>query len=194
MAIRQHFLTILVFVAAFSCADKREIREKERCDFNRTEVRHVLLDDVFGVPFIPSIFPTSVSETNADIPAALNTDAVRFAQEIVLETAEGVDSRMLFLFPRISPRALVIYHEGHHPHGFQLNGADTVNTLVHEGYAVLGINMPFYGGNSNPFPTANHEHLFQFPRPLRFFMEPITAGINYITGEHGLDDVRVVGL
>ena len=92
---------------------------------------------------------------------------------------------------------LVIYH-----HGFAGDIRDVPAVLggfLARGYAVLGINMMAYGGNSYSVRSAKgetlnlHFDLDKIERPLRYHFEPLVVGVNYLLRAGGYRSINMVG-
>jgi len=109
-----------------------------------------------------------------------------------IEMDFGVDSVVEHHVAASERETLVIYHEGHD--AAREGGEGPVRHLLNAGYSVLVFSMPLMGVNSRPtVRLARHgsvqllDHdffwLLDAEHPgfssLRFFVEPVVAGINY---------------
>lgn len=181
-----------VFLALAACAasaapaapvtDDRELSLRTAADVTR--VRRELIQFVWGADQLPDRLPANLRR-NAPSPVkdAPNLERVD-ALEIRLEA--GQETVAHHFIPARKVHQLVVVHQGH---GCQLDSygvGGLIRDLLREGYGVLGLYMPrcrpddCLGGC-----TAQHETLFATVRPaagspMKFFLEPITVGLNYL--------------
>ena len=88
--------------------------------------------------------------------------------------------------PKESNRQLIVYQQGHN--GDFIVGINTIRACVEKGYAVMAFSMPLMGTNNQPtvdldrfgkFKLTKHDHLKLLDYPIKYFLEPITVGLNY---------------
>ncbi|MDD5110593.1 MAG: hypothetical protein PHI63_05285, partial [Patescibacteria group bacterium] len=119
----------------------------------------------------------------------------------------GVDSVVYLLHPLQARRGLVIYHEGHEGNGDIRQGKATVQFFLARGYTVAAFALPLLGENSRPvvaLPTAGslqltlHQQfaLLSGPEftPLKFFVEPVVAVLNFAQDDETLAPIAMVGI
>jgi pimeloyl-ACP methyl ester carboxylesterase len=125
--------------------------------------------------------------------------------KIVVSMEHGVDSVVYHFRPARSTRGLVMYHEGHG--GDFVLGKDAIQFFLEEGYSVMAFSMPLMGMNSRPkvdFPSlgrlqlAKHEYLKFLESenfsPIKFFVEPVAAVLNYAEKNLDFRSVAMVGI
>lgn len=150
-----------------------------------------------GAGFPNTVQPTSIEPdfTDADLDALPNLASI---ERITIDMGRDVRSFLYLLKPaRNAKGKLVIYH-----HGFAGEIRDVPDVLggfLARGYAVLGVNMMAYGGNSSAVKTDQGETLnlhFDIDKitlPLRYHFEPLVVGVNYALRAGGYDAVYMVG-
>jgi Ricin-type beta-trefoil lectin domain len=99
---------------------------------------------------------------------------------------------------------LVVVHQGHACDLVSGGIQNTIAALVADGFGVLAMSMPrFSPANPNiPDPgncnAGDHPSMFNLPlsggNALKFFMEPVAVGINYLVSRVGYTDINMVGL
>ena len=116
-----------------------------------------------------------------------------------------IESRVHHFVPRDPNNEVVLYHQGH-AGGFIL-GKDTIERFLDQGYAVLAFSMPLLGLNNQPtvklvrqgnLKLTTHDHIkFLAPEnghPIRYFIEPVVIGLNYLQHEFSYTSVAMVGI
>ena len=87
----------------------------------------------------------------------------------------------------------MIYHQGHR--GPTENDLNNIQHLINEGFYVLEISMPLIGYNGPPVePYLLMMILRSLDRPMRFFLEPVAVGLNYIESEYDFDRIYMMGI
>lgn len=100
---------------------------------------------------------------------------------------------------------LIIYHQGHL--GDFIEGVDTIQFFLNNGYSVLAFTMPLFGMNTNPiiqtddfgnFKLTSHNQLYfleseQFS-PIKYFVEPIWISLDYIDQNFTYDSYNMLGI
>lgn len=167
-------------------------------------LRHQLLQFLWGKPALPAILPTAVmhdvkDSSFMDIPSLLRIDALRIEMDF------GILSHAYHLIPRTPNARVILYHHGHD--GDFILGKEQIKTLLDQGYAVIAFAMPLVGRNNQPtidFPRVgklrltSHDHMkFLTPtsgHPVKYFVEPVIAALNYIEATHGIATVSMIGI
>lgn len=117
----------------------------------------------------------------------------------------GFNSIYYIFYPLHPNGKLIIYHQGHL--GSFARGKDTINFFLAEGYTVMAYSMPLYGYNNHPVVNLPHAGSVQFSShdqlqylepfihglTLKFFVEPIVEGVNYVT-RLGFTQIAMLGI
>lgn len=125
--------------------------------------------------------------------------------KIVVTMDYGVDSVAYHFKAKDRNNKLVIYCQGHK--GDFYNGRKTIEKLVNEGYDVAAFSMPLMGKNNQPtiqmegygyIRLSDHNSFFFIETdsfsPIKFFMHPIAATINYLEQEYNYETIAMVGI
>lgn len=164
--------------------------------------RHYLVDHIWGQPEPPRVMPSRVvrnwTEPQYRLAGAARVDRIELSQEY------GIDSIMLHFIPERPNNRLVLYHQGHED---EVVARAYVERLLRDGYSVMSLNMPLWGLNPKPrtrlpglgtFRLDDHQKLaYARPaqgRPMRYFLDPVLAALNYVEREYHYDDVAMMGL
>ena len=115
-----------------------------------------------------------------------------------------VNSTSYLFLPENSNDELIIYHQGHD--GGFINGKNTIQFFLNEGYSVLAFSMPLLGMNNQPIADTefgeiklvSHEY-FQFIEsqdfsPLKFYFEPVSSSLNYIENNFNFTNFYMIGI
>jgi pimeloyl-ACP methyl ester carboxylesterase len=147
----------------------------------------------FPVDSQPAMVETAISvERLDDLPNLASID------RLTVDMGRDVRSYLYLLKPANKANGkLVIYH-----HGFAGDIRDVPAVLggfLARGYAVLGVNLMAYGGNTGILRTAEgelfnlHFDLDRIERPLRYHLEPLVVGVNYLLREGSYQSINLVG-
>ncbi len=155
------------------------------------DARRLLVDFIWGQAEPPYLLPSRVLRNWTGWPrikAAARTDRLDIAQEY------GVNSIAFHLIPKHPNGKLVIFHQGHEP---QAIVPSIVSPLLEAGFSVVLLNMPLHGMNPKPLARLpgigtmrldSHQALsYASPkqgRPLRFFLDPVLAVLNYTAADY----------
>lgn len=155
------------------------------------DARRLLVDFIWGQAEPPYVLPSRVQRQWTGWPriaAAARTDRLEIAQEF------GVNSIAFHLVPKRPNGRLVIFHQGHEP---QAVVPSIVSPLLEAGYSVVLLNMPLQAMNPQPLARLpgigtvrldSHQALsYARPkqgRPLRFFLDPVLAVLNYTAPDY----------
>lgn len=166
------------------------------------DARRFLIDHVWAQPEPPRIFPTRVLRDWAE-PAYRDFTGLARVDRLELQQEYGIDSILLHFIPERSNNRLVLYHQGHED---RVVARRDVQRLLDEGYSVISINMPLFGINPTPRSRLpglgtllldDHQKLaYARPaqgRPLRFFIDPVIAALNYVEREHDYSEIAMIG-
>lgn len=117
----------------------------------------------------------------------------------------GVNSYPYLFLAQENNKKLVVYHQGHD--GDFIKGKETIQTLLKNNYSVLAFSMPITGQNTNPvielehfgkFKLVYHDDLLFLETdsfsPLKFFIEPISASLNYVEQQYDFDRYYMTGI
>jgi len=157
-----------------------------------------LIGAIWGGGGFPAKARPSKVETGIDDAVLGALPNLARIDRITVDMGNGVRSYLYHLQPaqRRQDR-LVLYH-----HGFAGEIRDvpeTIGAFLERGYAVLGLNLMAYGGNSGSVQAADggshnlHFDLDRIENPLRYHFEPIVVGINYALRAFGYRSVDIVG-
>lgn len=122
---------------------------------------------------------------------------------ITVDMEYGVNSVMFHLHPMSSNNNLIIFHDGH----TYDPDMQTIKFYLARGYSVFVIYMPLYGFNNNPsveLKSGEAIRLIEHPNftyieskefsPLKFFLEPVAIGVNYIKSNYSYDNMTMIGI
>ena len=122
-----------------------------------------------------------------------------------IEMEYEINSTAYLFLPENSNNELIIYHQGHA--GDFIEGKDSIEFFINEGYSVLAMPMPLLGMNNNPMidldrfgkiKFTDHKHLEFLESsnfsPLKFFIEPIGVSLNYLEENYNFDSYYMIGI
>lgn len=168
------------------------------------ELRQQLIAVLFGASGLPKSLPTQVSKDHLDNQYKGISSLVQ-VDELVTEMDFGLRSIAHHFHPVAPNGKVVIYHQGHLG-DFNL-GLPTIGRFLDGGYAVLAYSMPLKGMNNQPtvllprqgyLKLTSHDHLkFLTPsegHPIRYFIEPVLIGLNYIQRNYAYSSVAMLGI
>jgi pimeloyl-ACP methyl ester carboxylesterase len=145
---------------------------------------------VWGIPGLPSRVPVVTrgirDQRFAGYPNLLRIDR--------LETDTGKFKSISYLLvPRRSNGRLLIFHGGHGA-GFE-HYTTVLRFFLRRGFTVLGMSMPLVGMNAPPGQPSvqSHDSMKGLRHPLQYFLTPVAAAMNYLTG-FGWKTISMVGL
>jgi hypothetical protein len=139
---------------------------------------------------------------------------LRSADKLTIHLRNGFVSKVYVLHPLQSNhrRIPIIYHSGHNIVFFHEDrhvndsGAYSIPVLdffLEKGFDVIGISMPLVGYNYHPsqvkesgkiFAINRHDDLFQLRHPFYYFLEPVRATVNFLSGEEKYKKFIMMGL
>jgi hypothetical protein len=146
---------------------------------------------VFGSTALPSTLPT-VERDVTDSAFTEGLPELARLDRLTTRMPLGFESVAYHAVPRRSNSVLLVYHHGHS----DVLDADR-RTLAHflgRGYTLLVFSMPLVSPNSQPANVSTpcgrvrlehgdastyHDALGCLPFPIRYFVEPVAAGLNY---------------
>jgi len=196
----------------------RQIRINSPADLSAK--RAAMIEYIWGDEGLPlNKLPLPVIAN--DLSPVPNLSNLERVDTLTVELERGIKSYAHHFIPKVKNIRLVILHSGHLS---SFNDSDesadvgfgfrrTLDALLGEGYSVLAVYMP----RNVVFETsitvsddgglAAHNAIFQDPNlrpqkgsPLKYFLEPITAYLNYLTSRAAADsfpvysDYNIVGL
>jgi len=154
--------------------------------------------------FPTSHMPSSIQNDIAD-DRYHDTNNLKKIDKFTISMDYGVNSTAYLFHPDQSNNHLIIYHRGHT--GDFAKGKDTIQFFLNNGFSVLAFSMPLLGMNNQPvvdlpqfgkIKLLGHKY-FQFLEtsefsPIKFFVEPIAASLNYIEENHYFDNYYMIGI
>ena len=157
------------------------------------EKRRALIQYLWGPEGFPARRLPNVVLTNVPSPVNQLTNLAR-VDEFRIDMAPGLQGLSYHFIPERPNRELVVVHHGHgctlddHPGpadvGFGLQR--TIQALLREGYAVLGVFMPHMRPGDC---TGGHDAMFQMiivtGSPIRLFLEPTAISLNHLKTQSG---------
>ncbi len=165
---------------------------------DRDTARARLIAVIWGGGGFPAKAMPSRVEIGIDDTALSALPNLARIDRITVDMGNRVRSYLYLLRPAAGAKnRLVIYH-----HGFAGAIQDVPQTLaafLERGYAVLGVNLMAYGGNSAYFRAANgesynlHFDLDRIENPLRYHFEPVAVGVNYVLANFDYQSVDMIG-
>jgi len=151
-------------------------------------LRKTLINTVWGVDALPGWLPNTVSDISD--PFYTNAQSIKLLD---LQMDFGLISRMRLFEPFTSNSRLIIYHGGHR--GVTDREKEIIQRLLLEGFYVLQISMPITGLNYNPSNSfTSHDEFAALDRPMRFFLEPVAVGLNYVTSSNTFSGIYMMGI
>jgi hypothetical protein len=180
------------------CISVPELRKLNRLQSSADmdNLRKTLIHAIWGVETLPGGLPDIVTARGEDwrYTNALNLMTI---QIIAVQMDYGLTSDMRFYSPIFSNNKLVVYHQGHD--GNTYRNIDLIQRFLQEGFHVLEVSMPLTGYNENPsLPFSSgvpgHDEMASLDRPMRFFFEPISVGLNYLTSVQNYEGIYMVGI
>jgi pimeloyl-ACP methyl ester carboxylesterase len=183
-----------------------------------TRVRNDLIQYVWkgaGFPYqvmpqvtydVPSIFRPDASYPYPPLPNLGRTDRLHLPEDY------GLWSNMYLFLPRDNyNQRLVIWQQGHNDDLGAGGGYNLISYFLQQGYSVLASWMPLFGENALSQPIhangctidpdtfdGSHDVFFCLETPtfspMKYFLEPIAAGLNYVLPTYQFTDVTMIGL
>lgn len=171
---------------AATLLDDRQIRIQSPADASR--LRRALIDYVWGpagFPYrrLPDSLRTNIPSPVRDLKSLARVDELR------VEMWPGLQGLAWHFIPANPNQELVVVHHGHActldddsgPADVGYGLQRTIAALLREGYGVLGVFMPHMRPGDC---TGGHAEMFQIKTsgsPMKFFLEPVAAGLNHVT-------------
>jgi pimeloyl-ACP methyl ester carboxylesterase len=165
--------------------------------------RNSIIQYVWNSEHLPKIFP----EIDKDITDFRYNDFnnLKRIDRVTVNMDYDINSIAYHFIPENSIDKLIIYHQGHG--GDFYNGKNTIEFFLENGYSVLAFSMPLMGMNNQPLVEIpnlgtiilkSHNHLKFLEifneKPIKFFIEPITASINYVDEYYDYKSIHMIGL
>jgi hypothetical protein len=155
--------------------------------------RQALIEHVWGAEGFPSNrLPQVIAKVESPVKHLSSLERV---DELRIPLAPGLEGLAYHFLPQKPNGELVVVHHGHactldddpseQDIGYGLQR--TINSLLREGYGVLGVFMPRH----RPGDCAGgHDALFQMKTtgsPMKFFLEPTAISLNYLKSRSAAD-------
>jgi dienelactone hydrolase len=157
-----------------------------------------LIDAIWGGGGFPGTLSPARVERGIDDPVPGALPNLARIDRVTVDMGGGVRSFLYHLRPAARRKnRLVIYHHGFA--GAIQDVPETLGAFLERGYAVLGVNLMAYGGNSAYLSAANgdsynlHFDLDRIENPLRYHFEPVVVGINYLLRDFDYQSIDMVG-
>jgi hypothetical protein len=165
------------------------------------ERRQQLIDLLWGELGLPQRQPDEVKR-GVPVSDFTDEDNLQRVDRLIVKMDFGLDSVVYHYIPKDGNGKLVFWHEGHD----EPDSSEYIRQFLDKGYAVLTFFMPLYGENSKPVVfiprlgniqlTFQDYFVFLEPEnghPVKYFMEPIVVGLNYIEQEYDYDHIAMTG-
>ncbi len=172
------------------------VNNKDDVDKYRTISRRI----IFGKDILPNTLPTKITDNYKNDYGSLEN--LLKVQELEIELDYGIKSNCHLFLPKKSNGKALIYHQGHRG-GFDL-GVKTIGYFVNKGFTVFALAMPLTGLNERLYEIphnklgnitiSSHEDFKYLEHPLKFFIEPTIAVINFISSRFNFKALSMVGI
>jgi hypothetical protein len=167
-----------------------------------TKKRDALIQYIWQGKGFPSLkLPDKVEEKIEDERyGKLFESDLKQIDKITVRMEPGLESIAYHFIPKKCCNKLIVYHQGHR--GDFVKGIDTIGGCLEKGYSVMAFSMPLKGMNNKPtvylerfgkFTLTKHEHLKLLEAPIKYFVEPVTVGLNYAE-KFSYDGVYMLGI
>lgn len=163
-------------------------------------IRSELIQYIWKSPTLPTDLPTVIPNVpNPFWDLGRTRLPIRF-HELTFPMDELFVSHAYLLVPERAKRELVIFHHGHSHDLWPANGHGTIRHFLDDRIPVLVVFMPMYGPNEAPWPTFPYFHwpmgYGETPERsvIRYFLEPVIRGINYVEQVLGWKETFMLGV
>lgn len=160
--------------------------------------RQKLIETIWGKTSLPlNILPNLVE---SDIKQFTHFENLQQVDKYSVSMDHGLLSVIYIFHPQEKNKNGVIYHEGHQ--GSIRQGAIAIKNLIYYGYTVAVLSMPLLGDNNQPIVNiANlgplklqlHDQFKFLDHPIRFFMEPVVATVNFFEKNNPQQSIFMIG-
>lgn len=166
--------------------------------------REAVIAFLWNESSLPSTMPTEVmhgvsDQRYVDLPSVQRIDELLFVQDF------GLESHAYHFIPRAPNNQVVLYHEGHL--GDFYHSKAQISAFLERGYAVLAFCMPLFGLNNQPLVQLHrfgkmrlwdHDAMELLSpengHPIKYFIEPIVGGLNYLEKNYRYSSISMVGI
>jgi len=165
------------------------------------ERRQQLVDLLWGEPGLPQRLPDEVQQ-GVTAAGFEDDDGIERVDRLVIKMDFGLESVAYHYIPKEGNGKLIIWHQGHE----NAIPPKYLREFLNRGYAVLAFCMPLYCENSRPvvhiprlgdIKLSFHEYfVFLEPEnghPLKYFLEPVVVGLNYVAQEYDYGHIAMAG-
>lgn len=163
----------------------RFIHIKTREDVNQKQ--RELIQTIWGNPTLPLSLLPRLDQSDVPVKALEKFENLKKVDKYTVSMDYGLSSVIYLFYPRENnEKGVVIYHEGHQ--GKITNGGLVFKNLIYYGFTVAALSMPLLGENNQPETDIGelgslklqlHDQFKFLDYPLRFFMEPVAATVNF---------------
>lgn len=161
-------------------------------------LRTQLVALLWGQDGLPQRQPDEVQQDVDDT----HVEGVARVERLLVKMDFGLEAVAYHYIPAEANGKLVIWHEGH----YDFVHYEYVQQFIEQGYAVLTYCMPQFCENTHPLVSVPrlgeikldfHEYMvFLQPEtghPLKYFIEPVVVGLNYVQQTYDYEHIAMVG-
>lgn len=174
------------------------------CPRDIIRLRDTLTTILWGHPTLPKLLPSEINRNYKDSRYVDLTSLSRI-DRLVVDMEFGIRSIAYHFIPAKPNNLVVLYHQGHL--GDFFNGKDQIGVFLDSGYSVAAFSMPLVGLNNTPtvylpkqgyLKLTRHDQLKLLEpekgHSVKFFIEPVTAVLNYLEKNLGCFSVHMTGI
>jgi hypothetical protein len=133
-----------------------------------------------------------------------NLDNLEGTNQLKIEMEGGVEGVAWHFIPVEKNNRLVVAHQGHicalndglDSGNSNVGLARTIDRLLSEGFAVLGLCMPHQ--RPDDCWHANHDRMFdnfqESGSPIKYFLEPVVVSLNFLRSEYQYEEISMIGI
>jgi hypothetical protein len=173
-------------------------RVKIRAEAEALALRRELLQFLWKSDALPVNGALSAHHRDVPSPVPDLGRALAGVDELVIEMEEDFQSHVYHFRPALPANKLMIFHHGHAHDLGSVGGQRSIRFLLDRGIDVLGFYMPGYGPNTSP--VGKHFQLLALDpvsrpyHPMKFFLEPVTIALNFLTARQAFSFVGMMGI
>ena len=166
--------------------------------------REALIHFIWKTESIPSSYP-DIIEKNIFDERYSDIDNLKQIDKFTITMKHKVNSIVYLFHPKQSNDHLILYHQGHA--GDFINGKQSIDYFLKNGYYVVAFSMPLLGMNEQPIieienlgvvKLFNHDQLQYLESEnftsISYFLTPIAYTLNYLDDHYNFKTYSMVGL
>ena len=166
--------------------------------------RDALIHFIWKAESIPSSYP-DIIEKNIFDERYSDIDNLKQIDKFTITMKHEVNSIVYFFHPEQSTDHLILYHQGHT--GDFINGKQTIDYFIKNGYYVVAFSMPLLGMNEQPIieienlgvvKLFDHDQLQYLESesftPISYFLTPVAYTLNYLDDHYNFKTYSMIGL